>query len=86
MVCYSLQYEHRVQKDLRKLDKTAVKRIMTAVDALAENPYPNASKQLVGSDLRSLRIGTYRVIYAVKEEIITVLVLRIGHRKEGYKL
>lgn len=54
--------------------------------ALAENPRPAGSVQLVGGqgELR-IRVGDYRVVYDVIEDEIVVLVLRIGHRREIYR-
>jgi mRNA interferase RelE/StbE len=52
---------------------------------LEENSRPTGSKQLSGfKDLYRLRIGDYRAIYSVEEEIVTIIVLDVGHRKEIY--
>ncbi|WP_272879183.1 type II toxin-antitoxin system RelE family toxin [Rothia nasimurium] len=56
------------------------------IQELASNPYPPGTKKIIGGDgeLR-LRVGNYRVIYAVEEGRLIILVLTIGHRREVYK-
>ena len=38
-----------------------------------------------GIGLRRLRVGTYRVVYRIQEQRVSVLVIRIGHRSEVYR-
>jgi mRNA interferase RelE/StbE len=54
--------------------------------ALADDPRPHGSEKLKGSrDQYRLRVGTYRVIYEIRDDRLIVLVLRIGHRKDVYR-
>ncbi len=61
-------------------------RIVKKIGNLAREPRPPGSKQLEGGggEMR-LRIGDYRVIYAVADEVLRVLVLKVGPRKEIYR-
>lgn len=75
--------EQHAYRPLRKLEVKAGLTILTAIMDLAADPYPPASKQLVGSDaLRRLRVGDYRVIYEVVADAIQVH--EVGHRREIY--
>ena len=70
-------------KDLKKIDKLQAKKILTSISKL-EN-YPNISniKKLTNHNpAYRLRIGKYRVLFDVEDDIITVS--RIKHRKEAY--
>jgi len=60
-------------------------RIVTAIDRLAENPFlGNALKgELRG--LRRLRVGDYRVVYELRDDMLVVLVVRVAHRREAYR-
>lgn len=62
------------------------RRIERAIDALARTPRPHGAKKLVGGagELR-LRVGMYRIIYDVVDDVLLVLVLAIGPRKEVYR-
>ncbi|WP_237189546.1 type II toxin-antitoxin system RelE family toxin [Rothia nasimurium] len=83
---YSVTFKPSAAKELRKINKNDQTRIAKKIQELASNPYPPGTKKIVGGDgeLR-LRVGNYRVIYAVEEGRLIILVLTIGHRREVYK-
>ena len=83
MVC-EIRYKASVEKDLRKLPKNDVKKIVGRIeDYLAKDP--GKDKQLSGDykGLYSFRVGNYRIIYSTHGN--TILVLRITHRKDAYR-
>lgn len=83
---YQITYKKSVDKDLRKLDKSARKIIVDKILSLASNPYPASSSKLHGaSDLYRLRHADYRIIYQIKNSQLTVLVVKVGHRKDVYR-
>jgi mRNA interferase RelE/StbE len=83
---YVVQYDPRAMKELLKLDKPVARRIAKAVDGLGLEPRPPGARSLVGySELWRIRIGDYRVVYAVKDAELIVLALRISHRKDVYR-
>lgn len=73
-------------RQLRKFDPPVRRRIQAAVELLASNPRPPAATQLVGGlgEWR-VRTGDYRIVYEIHDDVLTVLVLRVGHRKEIYR-
>ena len=57
------------------------------IDELAENPRPAGLKKLKGpAGFLRIRVGDYRVIYCVHDDVLIVLVVRIAHRREAYRL
>lgn len=84
-MAHSIKYKPSVEKEIDSLDGDLKKRIARAIRALADNPRPSGCKKLRGSDLYRIRIGEYRVIYEVRDDVLFVLVLRVGHRSEIYK-
>ena len=61
-------------------------RIRDRIDALAANPRPADCKKLQGEDgLYRIRSGDYRVVYAIRDKQLVVLVVRIGDRKDVYR-
>ncbi len=80
---YKITYKKSVIKDLKKIDKTDLKRLITKIEKeLSKKPEscPALKGDFVG--LRKLRVGNYRIIYAILNK--EVLILRVGHRKEVY--
>jgi len=82
---YSVELAPSARKALRKLEPMIRKRIQIAIDELADHPFPHGFKKLVGDHGYRIRIGDYRVIYDVEHARLTVLVIRIGHRREVYR-
>jgi mRNA interferase RelE/StbE len=83
---YRVEARPRVRKDLRKLDEAARNDVLLAMRALADDPRPAGARPLKGHRpwLR-IRVGDYRVIYAVddREQVVTVAV--VGPRRDVYR-
>jgi mRNA interferase RelE/StbE len=83
---YELVYLPSIQKDLRKLPKAIVRKILARAEKLRDTPFPRDSVKLTGYDNRyRLRQGDYRILYSVDGARILVTVVQIGHRREIYK-
>ena len=83
---YKVVYLDRVEKDLKRLDKTLMRKILSRVENyLAKDPQ-GLGKALKGEfeGYWRYRYGDYRVIYKISEKEILLLVLRIAHRKSVY--
>jgi mRNA interferase RelE/StbE len=86
MVSYKLVIKPSVEKDLRPLPKLAKMRLLAQMDELTTNPFPNGSLKLAGAEqLYRVRVGVYRVIYAVEVDTKTVTVHYARHRREAYR-
>ena len=82
---YVVLYRKTVDKDLRKLPKIPREAIVKKIQALAGNPRPIGVVKLRGSDdLYRMRHTEYRVIYRLNDGKLTVLVIKVGHRREIY--
>jgi mRNA interferase RelE/StbE len=83
---YQLLYKRSVEKDLRKLPDRVRKVIVQRIVELAANPRPAGVTKLRGAkDLFRVRFTEYRIIYQVKDKEITVLIIKVGHRKDVYR-
>ena len=86
---WKIEYDRRVLKDMKKLDKNVQRQILDYFDeCIAPSPNPRR----FGKSLKSLfpglwryRIGDYRAICRIEDEKLVVLVVRIGHRSRVYK-
>lgn len=76
----------KAEKTLRRLDGNALERIRQAIRKLALDAYPTGSKKLSGYDnLYRLRVGDWRIIYAIENDQLIVLVLEISPRGGAYR-
>jgi mRNA interferase RelE/StbE len=60
-------------------------RVQAAIDALAADPRPAGAVKLAGRDDFRIRVGDYRIVYAVDDDELLVIVARIAHRREVYR-
>jgi mRNA interferase RelE/StbE len=83
---YQVLLERAAEKDLTRLSPDVHDRIIVAIRNLARNPRPPNCRKLIGSenDWR-IRVGEYRVIYEISDEIRVVRVNRIRHRRDAYR-
>ena len=86
MAIYSIRWKPSAVRDLKKLDRPAIPRIVKAVEALSSDPFPaGARKMQRGEHCYRIRVGDYRVIYSVLESRLLVEVVRARHRKDAYR-
>ena len=84
MVSYRIEFAKGVRKDFKRLPKKDAGRILKKIECLSENPRPPESKKLTNDDSHRIRIGNYRVIYDIQDQVLVVLVLKVGNRKDVY--
>ena len=84
---YVIIYVSTAEKELSKLPENEFIKIQNAINSLSENPFPPGHIKLEGAKEKLYRIrkGNYRIIYSVQKNIITITILKIGHRKDVYR-
>ena len=83
---YRIEFTPKGARDLRKLTRRDQRRVASRVDALAFDPLPSGAQKLKGGhDIWRLRVGDYRVLYTIAQQIVTVTVVRVRHRREVYR-
>jgi mRNA interferase RelE/StbE len=85
MASYELVFKKSVAKDLREFPKADVKRILQRIRSLVDDPRPPGCEKLSGQERYRLRQGVYRIVYEIDDEVLTVLVVKIGHRRDVYR-
>jgi mRNA interferase RelE/StbE len=86
MDSYQIEWKHSAKKELRKLPPTTIKRIVSKVEDLANEPYPPGCRKLAGyAHSWRIRVGDYRVVYDVFEGRLVIEIIRVAHRKEVYR-
>jgi len=85
MAKFKLVVKKSVAKDLRAIPNDDVRKILARIESLIDNPRPDGSEKLSGQERYRIRQGSYRIIYEIADEVLTVLVVKVGYRREVYR-
>jgi len=83
---YSVEISSSAAKSLATIDKKTRLRIVGAIELLAVDPRPPGVRMLRGGEHGRwrARVGDYRIVYAIEDDHLIVLVLRVARRREVY--
>ena len=85
MSAYRIELRPAVARAMRKLDPDVQPRIRGAIALLAGVPRPPTARALRGRPGWRVRVGDYRVIYTVDDDVLLVVVVALGHRRDVYR-
>ncbi len=85
MAKYKVVFKRSVYKDLKPIPKADVKRIFERVDTLANDPRGHGCEKLSGQERYRIRQGIYRIVYEIEDDVLTVIVVKVGHRGQIYE-
>jgi mRNA interferase RelE/StbE len=86
MDCYEVEWKNSAKKELKRLPRQVITKVILAVEKLPNNHYPIGSKKLVGTEhTYRLRIGDYRIVYSIQNDRLIIEIIRVAHRKDIYK-
>lgn len=72
-------------KELQKLPTRIKDKLVSEISMLINDPYPAHCKKLSGKPGWRVRVGDYRIIYAVDNKKKEIMILSIAHRREVYR-
>ena len=79
---YRVEVRPAAVRALRKLDPDVRPRIEGAIALLADDPRPPASRPLRGRPGYRVRVGDYRILYMVQDDVLLIVVVTLGHRRD----
>jgi mRNA interferase RelE/StbE len=83
---WQINISRRAERAMRRLSKNVARRIRRAIDSLAVSPRPPGCTKLVGYDnLYRIRVGDWRVSYAVEDAELVILIVEIASRGSAYR-
>jgi mRNA interferase RelE/StbE len=84
-VIYEVRVTQGVRREIKKLPRDVQQALVALIAELGNDPRPAGSKKLAGIDsCYRVRQGDYRVVYAVEDDQVLVLIVRVGHRRDVY--
>ena len=82
---YTVELTKKAEKQLDKLSDKVASSIFKAIEELADNPRPHGVMKLTDRKGYRIRVGDYRVIYEIFDNVLVIEVIGIGNRRDVYK-
>jgi len=81
MAEYEIFFKESVWKELKIIPKSDLKRILSRIEKLGDNPRSVGCEKLTSMELYRVRQGKYRIVYSIQDNELTVWFIKIVHRK-----
>ena len=85
MAKYKIRIKRSAVKELNKISRKDLQRIVKRIQALAYDPRPPDSVKLSADEKYRIRQGNYRILYSIHDDILTIHIVKIAHRKDAYR-
>ncbi|MCE9589917.1 MAG: type II toxin-antitoxin system RelE/ParE family toxin [Planctomycetes bacterium] len=83
---YAVVIDTKAAREIEALPRQDQRRIISKIEALANNPRPSGCVRLAGeSGLWRCRSGVYRIIYQIQDARLLIVVVKVGHRRDVYR-
>jgi mRNA interferase RelE/StbE len=86
MAKYKITIKKSAAKELEDVPKKDLRRIVKRIQSLTQNPRPHGCQKLSGQTRFRIRQGDYRIVYSIGDKDCIVDIVKIGHRREIYRL
>ncbi len=86
MAKYEISVKKSAIKELENIPKKELQKLVKKIQALSEEPRPQGSQKLSHKEQYRIRQGDYRTIYSIDHDNLNVYIIKVGHRKEIYRL
>ena len=84
-MAWRIEIKASAAKEIAALPRREQRRVVRAIESLADDPRPAGARKLVGGeDAYRVRAGDYRIIYQILDKVLVVHVVRVGHRRDVY--
>jgi mRNA interferase RelE/StbE len=85
MARYRIEITPSAARELSRLPRKDLQRIVARIQALADDPRPPGSQKLCAQEKYRIRQGDYRVLYQIEDDVLVVYVVKIAHRRDVYR-
>ena len=86
MGSFEVIFKRSVAKDLRQIPTKDIAKILKRIEALKAEPRPTGVEKLSGQEKYRIRQGVYRILYEVRNTELIVVIVKIGHRRDVYRI
>lgn len=85
MTAYRIEVRPAALKALRGIHPNDRARVQGAIALLAQDPRPPGARALQGRPSYRVRVGDYRIIYSIHDDVLLIVVVTLGHRRDVYE-
>ena len=85
MAEYKVFIKRSAAKEIEPLPRKELIKVLERIDSLRQDPRPHGCEKLADLELYRIRQGCYRIVYSIEDEVLTVWVVKVGHRSEVYR-
>ncbi len=85
MASYRVEIKRSAQREIQKLPSPDLKRVVAKIQQLALNPRMPDCKKLSSLEQYRVRVGQYRILYEIHDDVLLVTVVKVANRKEVYR-
>jgi mRNA interferase RelE/StbE len=82
---YKVEIKRSAARELEQLPPKDRSRVATRIQSLAADPRPPGAEKLSGQERYRVRQGNYRILYEIHDDLVVVIVVKIGHRRDVYR-
>ena len=85
MASYKVLIKRSAAKELEALPVKDRRRVASRIQQLGSDPRPPGCEKLSGQDRYRIRQDDYRIIYSIEDAVLTIVVVKVGHRRDIYR-
>lgn len=85
MADYKIEIKKSAQKEIYSLQNNYLSKIIKKINSLSKNPRPSGCKKLSGDEKYRVRVGSFRILYSIEDDVLVIYVVKVGHRNNVYK-
>lgn len=83
---YAVRINPTAWKEIMRLNDTMQERILTAIENLEITPRPSGVVKMSGeANIYRVRVGNFRILYEIHDEILVIVVVKVGNRRDVYR-
>jgi mRNA interferase RelE/StbE len=85
MAKYRIEIKRSAAKEIKKIREPDLSLILSSIDKLGDNPRPQGAIKLTDKELYRIRVRNYRILYEVFDNLVLIVIVKVGHRRDIYK-
>jgi mRNA interferase RelE/StbE len=82
---YSVELKRSAAREIEALPLRERRQIVERIGRLADDPRPRGCEKLAGGERYRVRQGDYRIVYTIEDALLTIWVVKVGHRRDVYR-